>query len=148
MPRGLNHNLNKILGKILLPHDDANYTPSESAHSSRAWQSICCRNLIGPGSRCVWFSHRSNTYPDKITIIARARISPWGRRLKGLLIGHPRRPRGSQSSSLRSKRFRLVSEQRNTEEGDFRFWPRQKWNESQILKEGGGEGWKRLQTNP
>ena len=24
-------------------------------------------------------------------------------------------------SSLRSKRFRLVSEQRNTEEGDFRF---------------------------
>ena len=32
---------------------------------------------------------------------------------------------------LRSKRFRLVSEQRKTEEGDFRFWPREKWNESQ-----------------
>ena len=32
---------------------------------------------------------------------------------------------------MRSKRFRLVSEQRNTEEGDFRFWPREKWNESQ-----------------
>ena len=44
--------------------------------------------------------------------------------------------------SLRSKRFRLVSEQRNTEEGDFRFWPREKWNESQKMKEGGegGEG--------
>ena len=35
---------------------------------------------------------------------------------------------------LRSKRFRLVSEQRNTEEGDFRFWPREKWNESQKKK--------------
>ena len=32
--------------------------------------------------------------------------------------------------SLRSKRFRLVSEQRKTaEERDFRFWPREKWNE-------------------
>ena len=52
--------------------------------------------------------------------------------------------------SLRSKRFRLVSEQRNTEEGDFRFWPREKWNESQKVKEGGGGGKrrKRLQTNP
>ena len=30
---------------------------------------------------------------------------------------------------LRSKRFRLVSEQRKTER-DFRFWPREKWNES------------------
>ena len=28
--------------------------------------------------------------------------------------------------SLRSKRFRLVSEQRKTEEGDSRFWPREK----------------------
>ena len=37
-------------------------------------------------------------------------------------------------TSLRSKRFRLVSEQRNTEEGDFRFWPREKWNESQKVK--------------
>ena len=52
--------------------------------------------------------------------------------------------------SLRSKRFRLVSEQRKTEERDFRFWPREKWNESQKMKEGGwgGEGRKRLQTNP
>ena len=52
--------------------------------------------------------------------------------------------------SLRSKRFRLVSEQRKTEEGDFRFWPREKWHESQKVKEGGGggEGRKRLQTNP
>ena len=41
---------------------------------------------------------------------------------------------------LRSKRFRLVSEQRNTEEGDFRFWPREKWNESQKWKRGEGEG--------
>ena len=39
-------------------------------------------------------------------------------------------------TSLRSKRFRLVSEQRNTEEGDFRYWPREKWNESQKVKEG------------
>ena len=33
-------------------------------------------------------------------------------------------------SSLCSKRFRLVSEQRKTEERDFWFWPREKWNES------------------
>ena len=30
------------------------------------------------------------------------------------------------SGSLRSKRFRLVSEQRKTEERDSRFWPREK----------------------
>ena len=29
-------------------------------------------------------------------------------------------------ASLRSKRFRVVSEQRKTEERDFRFWPREK----------------------
>ena len=51
--------------------------------------------------------------------------------------------------SLRSKRFRLVSEQRKTEERDPRFWPREKWNKSQKMKVGGGEGErrKRLQTN-
>ena len=43
-----------------------------------------------------------------------------------------------QEARLRSKRFRLISEQRKTEEGDFRFWPREKWNESQKMKEGGG----------
>ena len=32
----------------------------------------------------------------------------------------------SRHFSLRSKRFRLVSEQRNTEEGDFRYGPREK----------------------
>ena len=42
--------------------------------------------------------------------------------------------------SLRSKRFRLVSEQRKTEERDSRFWPREKWNKSQKMKVGGGEG--------
>ena len=41
-------------------------------------------------------------------------------------------------SSLRSKRFPLVSEQRKTEERNFRFWPRGKWNESQKMKERGG----------
>ena len=41
---------------------------------------------------------------------------------------------------MRSKRFRLVSEQKKTEERDFRFWPREKWNESQKMKEGGGDG--------
>ena len=35
--------------------------------------------------------------------------------------------------SLRSKRFRLVSEQRETEERDCRFWPREKWNESRSF---------------
>ena len=52
--------------------------------------------------------------------------------------------------SLRSKRFCAVSEQRKTEERDSRFWPREKRNESQKMKEGGGggEGRKRLQTNP
>ena len=44
-------------------------------------------------------------------------------------------------SSLRSKRFRLVSEQRKTKEWDFRFRPLEKWNESQKkMKEGGGGG--------
>ena len=34
-------------------------------------------------------------------------------------------------SSLRSKRFRLVSEQKETvEAGDFRFWSREKLNEN------------------
>ena len=50
------------------------------------------------------------------------------------------RPLGNSDLSLRSKRFRVVSEQRNTEEGDFRFWPREKWNESQKVKEGEVEG--------
>ena len=43
-------------------------------------------------------------------------------------------------SSLHRKCFCLVSEQRKTEERDFRFWPSQKWNESQRMKEGEGEG--------
>ena len=44
------------------------------------------------------------------------------------------------TNSLRSKRFRAVSDQRKTEERDSRFWPREKWNERQKMKEGGGEG--------
>ena len=53
-------------------------------------------------------------------------------------------------SSLRSKRFRWVSEQRKTEERDSRFWPREKCNKNQKNEIGGrgGEGRKRLQTNP
>ena len=35
---------------------------------------------------------------------------------------------GPGELSLRSKRFRLVSEQRKTEEQESRFWPREKWN--------------------
>ena len=54
------------------------------------------------------------------------------------------------SVSLRSKRFRLVSEQKQTVEGDHGS---EKLNENQKMKEGGGEGAgkegrKRLQTNP
>ena len=45
--------------------------------------------------------------------------------------------------SLRSKRFRLVSEHRKTDERDSRFWPREKWNESKKMKEGGGGGERR-----
>ena len=33
-------------------------------------------------------------------------------------------------TGLRSKRFRLVSEQKKTVKRDFRFWPREKWNEN------------------
>ena len=33
----------------------------------------------------------------------------------------------SLKTSLRSKRFRLVSEQKKTEERDSRFWPHEKW---------------------
>lgn len=40
--------------------------------------------------------------------------------------------------SLNTKRFTLVSEHRKTEDLDFRFWPRGKWNESQKMKERGG----------
>ena len=46
----------------------------------------------------------------------------------------PSTSRSWASSSLRSKRFRLVLEQRKPEERDFRFWPREKWNESQKMK--------------
>ena len=55
-----------------------------------------------------------------------------------------------ENENIPSKRFRLVSEQKKTEERDFLFWPREKWNDSQKMKEGGGggEGRKRLQTNP
>ena len=42
--------------------------------------------------------------------------------------------------SLRGKRFRLVSEQRQTVEGDFRFWSREELNENQNMKEGEVEG--------
>ena len=43
------------------------------------------------------------------------------------------RQKNVQVASLRSKRFRLISEQKKTEERDFRFWTREKWNESQKL---------------
>ena len=46
--------------------------------------------------------------------------------------------------SLRSKCFRSVSEQRKTEECDSQFWPREKWNKSQKMKVGRGEGRKRV----
>ena len=35
----------------------------------------------------------------------------------------------SFQANLCSKRFHMVSEQKKTEERDFRFWPREKWNE-------------------
>ena len=35
----------------------------------------------------------------------------------------------SFQSNLHSKRFHMVSEQKKTEERDFRFWQREKWNE-------------------
>ena len=41
--------------------------------------------------------------------------------------------------------FRSKKRQRNE---IFGFWPRGKWNESQKMKEGRGEGRKRLQTSP
>ena len=40
--------------------------------------------------------------------------------------------------SPRSKHFRLVSEQRKTEERDSQFWPREKWNKSQKWMWGRG----------
>ena len=47
---------------------------------------------------------------------------------KSQVIRVPQPVKHIPEGSLRSKRFRLVSEQRNTEEGDFRYWPREKWN--------------------
>ena len=41
-----------------------------------------------------------------------------------------------RTTSLCSKRFCLVSQQRKTEEWDFWFWLRKKWNESHRIKEG------------
>ena len=54
------------------------------------------------------------------------------------------------TASLRSKRFRLVSEQRKIEERDSRFWPREKSNKSQKMKVGGGgrEGMKLRHDRP
>ena len=37
--------------------------------------------------------------------------------------------------------FRSKERPKNDEERDFRFWPREKWNESQTMQGGGGE-WK------
>ena len=39
-------------------------------------------------------------------------------------------------TSLSSKRFRLVSEQKKTVERDFRIWTREKWNENQKNERG------------
>ena len=50
----------------------------------------------------------------------------------------------ADGSSLRGKRFRLVSEQEKDRgtgfSRDFWFWPHEKWNESQKMKRGEGEG--------
>ena len=35
--------------------------------------------------------------------------------------------------NLSNKRFRLVLEQRKTEEREFWFWPREKWNKSTLV---------------
>ena len=42
--------------------------------------------------------------------------------------------RTGKGFGLRSKRFLLVSEQWKTEGKDFRFWPREKWNESHFSR--------------
>ena len=36
------------------------------------------------------------------------------------------------NTSLRSKRFRLLSEQKKDRKRNFRFWPREKWNEDPL----------------
>ena len=56
----------------------------------------------------------------------------------------------SYFDSLRSKRFRLVSEQRKTEERYSRFGRERNETRAKKMKVGGGgrEGRKRLQTNP
>ena len=44
-------------------------------------------------------------------------------------------------SSLHSKPFRLVRSKKRPWKGiSFRFWSREKWNENQKMKEGGGGG--------
>ena len=49
--------------------------------------------------------------------------------------------KASGFSSLPSKRFRrLVSEQKKDRGKGFSVWPREKWNENQKMKEGGGGG--------
>ena len=48
--------------------------------------------------------------------------------------------------SLRTKRFRLVSEQKETVEGEFGFDRARNLNENQKMKEGGGGGEGRKET--
>ena len=48
--------------------------------------------------------------------------------------------------SLRTKRFRLVSEPKGTVEGEFGFDRARNLNENQKMKEGGGRGEGRKET--
>ena len=116
-------------------------------NSHRAWAAWDVRPRFWGTMSLTWdqapFSCRfvNNIPAGKAKLLAVGdRQNVWEPLKLGLISGY----------SLRSKRFRLVSEQRKTEEQDSRFWSREKWNKSQKMKVGGGEGEgrKRLQTNP
>ena len=78
---------------------------------------------------------------DECRLILLAFRKSLSTRQGGFILNTPRcNRRRLKFGSLRSKHFCLSSEQRNTEEGDFRCWTREKWSESEKMEERGGGG--------
>ena len=80
--------------------------------------------------QAAFFSHGKSrvlpTDPLFTLQIALTRIRNKPRLISAARNNFARNLRKIPTHSLRSKRFRLVSEQRKTEERDSRFWPREK----------------------
>ena len=77
---------------------------------------------------CVQIERRSVTSRYRGSTISGWQQNQRRRRRQG-----ERQTNNNFADSLHSKRFRAVSEQRKTDERDFRFWSREKRNESQFF---------------